>query len=35
MKKFLKNYGFITFMLLGIVAGCIVGWLWPVVKARR
>ena len=32
MKKFLKNYGFIVFMLLGIVAGCIVGALWPAVK---
>ena len=32
MKKFLKNYGFILFMLLGIVAGCIVGALFPVVK---
>ena len=32
MKKFLKNYGFILFMLLGIIAGCIVGALWPAVK---
>ena len=32
MKKFLKNYGFILFMLAGIVAGCIVGALFPVVK---
>ena len=32
MKNFLKNYGFITTMLLGIVAGCIVGWLFPAVK---
>ena len=32
MKKFLKNYGFITTMLLGIVAGCIVGAFFPVVK---
>ena len=32
MKKFLKNYGFITTMLLGIVAGCITGALWPAVK---
>ncbi len=32
MKKFLKNYGFIVFMLLGIVAGCVVGALWPAVK---
>ena len=29
MKQFLKNYGFILFMLLGIVAGCIVGAIWP------
>ena len=31
MKKssFLKNYWFILAMLTGIVAGCIVGWLWP------
>ena len=32
MKRFLKNYGFIFFMLLGIVGGCIVGALWPAVK---
>ncbi len=32
MKRFLKNYGFITCMLVGIVAGCIVGALWPAVK---
>ncbi len=31
MKNFLKNYGFIIFMLIGIVAGCIVGAAWPVV----
>ena len=29
MKNILKNYGFIIFMLLGIVAGCIVGAVWP------
>lgn len=29
MKQFLKNYGFITSMLLGIGAGCVFGWLWP------
>ena len=29
MKKFLKNYAFIIFMLLGIVAGCITGAVWP------
>ena len=32
MKKFMKNYGFISFMLLGIIGGCITGALWPVVK---
>ena len=32
MKKLLKNYGFIFFMLLGIIAGCIIGAIWPVVK---
>ena len=32
MKKFLKNYGFITTMLIGIIAGCITGALWPAVK---
>ena len=31
MKKggFLKNYWFIICMLIGIVGGCIVGWVWP------
>ena len=29
MKKFMKKYGFITLMLLGIVVGCIVGAVWP------
>ena len=35
MKKggFLKNYGFLICMLLGIVAGCIVGALWDGAKA--
>ena len=32
MKKFLKNYAFIIFMLIGIVAGCITGAVWPAVK---
>ena len=32
MKKFLKNYGFLITMLIGIVAGCVVGALFPVVK---
>jgi len=29
MKKFLKNYWFILSMLIGIVAGCITGAVWP------
>lgn len=29
MKKILKNYGFIICMLVGIIAGCIVGAVWP------
>jgi Na+/H+-dicarboxylate symporter len=29
MKTLLKNYGFIICMLTGIVAGCIVGAIWP------
>ena len=29
MKNFLKNYGFIATMLAGIVAGCIVGAIFP------
>ena len=35
MKKggFLKNYGFLICMLLGIVAGCVVGALWDGAKA--
>ena len=33
MKKLLKTYGFIICMLSGIVAGCIAGAVWPVVKA--
>ena len=28
MKKFLKNYSYILFMLLGIVGGCVTGALW-------
>ena len=32
MKKFLKSYGFIIAMLVGIVAGCVTGALWPAVK---
>ena len=32
VKKFLKNYGFLIFMLAGIVAGCIVGAIFPAVK---
>ena len=29
MKNLLKNYGFIICMLTGIIAGCIVGLVWP------
>ena len=29
MKNFMKNYGFMLLMILGIVAGCAVGALWP------
>ena len=29
MKNFLKNYGFLICMLVGIVAGCVTGALWP------
>ena len=32
MKKILKNYGFIIMMLTGVIAGCIVGALFPMVK---
>ena len=32
MKKILKSYGFIITMLLGIIGGCVVGALFPVVK---
>ena len=32
MKKILKNYGFIIMMLTGVIAGCIVGALFPAVK---
>ena len=29
MKRFLKNYGFIISMLIGIFGGCMVGLFWP------
>ncbi len=29
MKKFMSNYGFLITMLIGIVAGCLVGWFVP------
>ena len=29
MKNFLKNYGFMMLMILGIVAGCVVGMIFP------
>ena len=32
MKKILKNYGFIIMMLTGVVAGCIVGAIFPLIK---
>ena len=32
MKNVLKNYGFIIFMLIGIVAGCVVGAFFPAVR---
>ncbi len=32
MKRFFKSNAFLLLMLLGIVAGCIAGALWPVVK---
>ena len=32
MKKLLKNYGFIIMMLTGVIAGCIVGAIFPMVK---
>ena len=32
MKKLLKNYSFIICMLIGIIAGCVIGALFPVVK---
>ncbi len=28
-SNFWKNYGFLIMMLVGIVAGCVVGWFWP------
>lgn len=31
--SFFKSYGFILFMLLGIAAGCTLGWLFPAVYA--
>ena len=35
MKNFLKNYASILFMLTGIVAGCIVGAVWPGATALK
>ena len=32
MKKILKNYGFVLTMLLGVIGGCVVGAIFPVVK---
>jgi len=28
-KSVMRNYAFLILMLVGIVGGCIVGWLWP------
>ena len=28
-NSFFKNYGFLIFMIIGIVAGCVVGAVWP------
>ena len=33
-KSFFKTYGFIIFMLAGIIAGCIVGWVNPDLGAK-
>ena len=30
--SFLKHYGFFLFMLLGMVSGCLLGWIFPVVR---
>ena len=35
MKKILKNYGFLFCMLIGIVAGCVVGAVWPGATALK
>ena len=35
MKTFFKNNAFIMLMLTGIVAGCIVGAVWPGVLAKQ
>jgi len=35
MKKILKNYGFIIMMLTGVIAGCIVGAIFPAVKDAK
>ena len=32
MKKMIKNNGFLISMLAGIIAGCVVGLLFPVVR---
>ena len=33
MKRFIKNYWFILSMLLAIIAGCVVGAVWPGAKS--
>ena len=35
MKKVMKNYGFLLFMLVGIVGGCVVGAVWPGATALK
>ena len=32
MRKLLKNYGFIITMLIGVIGGCVVGAIFPMVK---
>ena len=33
MKRFLKSYWFILSMLFAIIAGCVVGAIWPGAKS--
>lgn len=34
-KSIVKNYAFLALMLVSMVAGCIVGWLWPGATALK